>query len=57
MLRFPNPGSAIENFVSIYAACFERLNGRVVVLDDLVKACVKANMATSSGKMGSGNIY
>lgn len=52
MLRFPNPGSTIENFVSVYGACFARLNGRVVNLDDLVRAGVEANLATSSGYMG-----
>lgn len=52
MLRFPNPGSTIENFVRIYGACFERLNGRCVNLDELVHAGVAANLATSSGYMG-----
>ena len=52
MLRFPNPGSTIENFVSVYGAAFERLNGRTVGLDDIVAAVVAANLATSSGYMG-----
>lgn len=52
MLRFPNPGSTIQNFVSVYAAAFERLNGRAVTLDDIVAAVVSANLATSSGYMG-----
>ena len=52
MLRFPNPGSTIENFVSVYGAAFERLNGRSVDLDDIVDAVVRANLATSSGYMG-----
>lgn len=52
MLRFPNPGSTIENFVSVYGAAFERLNGRIVDLDDIVAAVVSANLATSSGYMG-----
>lgn len=52
MLRFPNPGSTIENFVSVYGAAFERLNGRSVDLDDIVEAVVRANLATSSGYMG-----
>lgn len=52
MLRFPNPGSTIENFVSVYSAAFERLNGRTVSLDDIVAAVVAANLATSSGYMG-----
>jgi len=52
MLRFPNPGSTIENFVSVFNAAFERLNGRTVCLDDIVHAVVQANLATSSGYMG-----
>lgn len=52
VLRFPNPGSTINNFVSVYAAAFERLNGQVVGLDDVVAAVVSANLATSSGYMG-----
>lgn len=52
MLRFPNPGSTIENFVSVYGAAFERLNGRTVDLYDIVAAVVSANLATSSGHMG-----
>jgi hypothetical protein len=52
MLRFPNPGSTIDTFVSVYVAAFERLNGQAVSLDDIVKAVVAANLATSSGYMG-----
>lgn len=52
MLRFPNPGSTIENFVSVYGSAFERLNGRTVNLDEIVAAVVAANLATSSGYMG-----
>lgn len=52
MLRFPNPGSTIQNFVGVYGAAFERLNGRIVDLDDIVEAVVAANLATSSGYMG-----
>lgn len=52
MLRFPNPGSTIENFVRVYGAAFERLSGRTVNLDEIVAAVVAANMATSSGYMG-----
>lgn len=53
MLRFPNPGSTIANFVSVYTAAFERLNGQVVGLDDVIAAIVDANLATSSGHMGA----
>lgn len=52
MLRFPNPGSTIENFVSVYGAAFGRLAGQTVNLDDIVAAVVAANLATSSGYMG-----
>jgi len=52
MLRFPNPGSTIGNFVAVYTAAFERLHGQVVDLDDIVVATVRANLATSSGYMG-----
>lgn len=52
MLRFPNPGSTIANFVAVYTAAFERLNGFVVGLDDIVAVVVAANLATSSGYMG-----
>lgn len=52
MLRFPNPGSTIANFVAVYTAAFERLNGFMVGLDDIVSVVVAANLATSSGYMG-----
>jgi hypothetical protein len=52
LLRFPNPGSTIGNFVAVYAAAFEQLNGNVVDLDDIVNAVVAANLATSSGYTG-----
>jgi len=53
MLRFPNPGSTIANFVFVYTAAFERLQNQTVNLDDIVAATVEANLATSSGYMGS----
>lgn len=52
MLRFPNPGSTIENIVSVYGAAFKRLNSRIVDLDDIIDAVVSANLATSSGYIG-----
>lgn len=52
MLRFPNPGSTVENFVRVYMSAFQTLNGRVVDLDDIVAAVVAANLATSSGYTG-----
>ena len=53
MLRFPNPGTTIANFVFVYTAAFERLQGQIVTLDDIVAATVEANLATSSGYIGS----
>ncbi len=53
MLRFPNPGSTTHNFVQVYTSAFNALNGRVVGLDDIVEAVVRANLATSSGYMGA----
>lgn len=52
MLRFPNPGSTMANFVAVYKAVFNRYRGQVVKLDDMVQATVEANLATSSGYMG-----
>lgn len=52
MLRFPNPGSTMANFVAVYKAAFKRYRGQVVKLDDMVQATVEANLATSSGYMG-----
>lgn len=52
MLRFPNPGSSLSNFVAVYAAVFNRFRGQVVDLDNIVQATVEANLATSSGHMG-----
>ena len=53
MLRFPNPGSTITNFVEVYGAAFRRLYGRVFNLDSMVEAVVEENLATSSGYMGA----
>ncbi len=52
MLRFPNPGSTIGNFIAVYRAAFKEYRGSIVTLDDIVSAVVKANLATSSGYMG-----
>jgi len=52
MLRFPNPGSTLSNFVAVYTAAFEQFHGQIVSLDDFVRAIVAANLATSSGHMG-----
>lgn len=53
MLRFPNPGSTIDNFIRVYGSAFDRLSGYTVNLDDIVDAVVSANLATSSGYMGA----
>jgi len=52
MLRFPNPGSTLSNFVALYTAAFEQYRGQIVNLDDIVQVIVSANLATSSGHMG-----
>lgn len=56
MFRFPNPGSTINNFVDVYVAAFERCHGQIVNLDDIVQATVAANLATSSGHVGTAAI-
>lgn len=53
MLRFPNPGSTTASFVSVYKAAYDRLDGQVFNLDQSVAATVAANLATSSGHMGT----
>ena len=53
MLRFPNPGSTVSNFVNVYTAAFGQLYGQVFNLDSMVAAVVKENLATSSGYMGA----
>lgn len=52
MLRFPNPGSTIQNFVAVYGAAQKELNTQTVTLDQVTNAIVKANLATSSGFVG-----
>lgn len=52
MLRFPNPGSTVQNFIAVFRAAHAQLRGQVVDLDDIVAAVVEANLATSSGHMG-----
>ena len=43
----------MANFVAVYKAAFKRYRGQVVQLDDMVQATVEANLATSSGYMGT----
>ena len=52
MHRFPNPSSTIDNFVAVFVATFEQFHDQVFDLDDIVRATVRANLATSSGHMG-----
>lgn len=52
MHRFPNPSSAIDNFVAVFVATFEQYHHQEFDLDDVVQATVRANLATSSGHMG-----
>ena len=52
MHRFPNPSSTIGNFVAVFVATFERCHDRVFDLDDVIRAAVQANLASSSGHMG-----
>ncbi len=49
MLRFPNPGSSIDNFVGVYDAAFKRLHGRTVDIDANGMAVVTAGLIKSSG--------
>lgn len=51
--RFPNPSSTIGNFVAVFVATFEQCHDRVFNLDDVTRATVHANLATSSGHMGA----
>ena len=53
MIRFPNPGSDITNFMAVFNAAFEQLYGQVFDLDSMVDAVVKENLATSLGYMGA----
>ena len=52
MIRFPNPGSDITNFVAVFNAAFEELDGQLFDLDAMVAAVVRENLATSSGHVG-----
>jgi hypothetical protein len=53
LLRFPNPGSTIANFVGVYGSAFSKLNGNIVDLDNIKETVVAANLATSMGYMGT----
>ena len=53
MLRFPNPSSTIQNFVNVYRVAHQELAERTVDIDDIVRAVVGHNLATSSGHAGN----
>ncbi len=53
MLRLPNPGSDIDNFIRIFHEIFEALNSRESFsLDDMSSTLVERNLATSCGFTG-----
>ncbi len=53
MLRFPNPGSDISAFVRTYQSLFSALHQQPgFSLDDISKALIASNLATSSGHIG-----
>ena len=53
MIRFPNPGSDIGNFIRIFHEIFEALNSQdFFSLDDMVFTLVERDLATSCGFMG-----
>ena len=55
MLRFPNPVSDIGSFIRTYQELFDALCQRATFdLDDMSKALVERNLATSCGFMGQG---
>lgn len=54
MLRFPNPGSDIGAFVRMFRTLSKHLEGQAsFTLDDMSKALVACNLATSSGHIGA----
>lgn len=53
MLRFPNPGSTIENLLHIYKVLYKELNNQPFFdLDDISKTMTDALLAASSGYVG-----
>lgn len=53
MLRIANPGSDISSFIRIFVELYEALgNHPTFDLDDMSRALVERNLATSSGFMG-----
>ena len=52
MLRYPNPGSTIDNFIAIFNNINKELSGYRFNLDDMVNVTIKANLSSSSGYVG-----
>lgn len=53
MLRFPNPGSDINSFIRIFQELFDALHQQNTFdLDDISRALIQRNLATSCGYMG-----
>lgn len=53
MIRFPNPGSNIDNFINIYKELFYALKDREQFnLDDITLVLIARNLAASSGFVG-----
>ena len=53
LIRFPNPGSDINNIVGIFYEIYDALNSKdFFCLDDISSVLVDRNLATSSGFMG-----
>ncbi|MGI6623922.1 MAG: hypothetical protein ACOX57_00680 [Limnochordia bacterium] len=58
MLRFPNPGSDIRSFVSIFQAIHRSLSDKKgFTLDDMSLALTTLNLAASSGYVGRKALY
>ena len=53
MLRFPNPGSTLENFIKIFENLSNNLSNNIFNLDDMVLITVNNGLASSSGFIGN----
>ena len=53
MLRFPNPGSTLENFIKIFVNLSNNLSDYIFTLDDMVSITVNKGLASSSGFIGN----
>ena len=53
MIRFPNPGSNLDNMAEIFVVLFNDLSSRDTFnLDDMSASMVRHNLAASCGRMG-----